>query len=196
MKKKYLVIGIILLVLIIIATLLFMKQSQPTNPPQMTSAKPIYPSRKPASVPQTTLSFSQSPAILKENGTFQTEVFINTGENRVTAITLSIGYDPTLFSVSNVEPVDILAGNKILTNQIDNTTGKLLIVSTIDPEKSLPIVGTDALIKITFTPQKLDTSQIALTFLPETNITAQEITTNALTEAKNTTITIQKQANQ
>lgn len=173
-----------------------MKQSQPTNPPQMTSTQPIYPSRKPTSVPQTTLSFSQSSVILKENGTFETEVFINTGENRVTAITLSIGYDPALFSVSQVEPVDILAGSKILTKRIDNTTGKLLIVSTIDPENSLPIVGTDAIIKITFTPQKLHTSQLALTFLPETNITAQGITANALTEAKNTTISIQKQANQ
>jgi hypothetical protein len=191
MTKKTIAISSIGVILVVLLVVSFFGQSKKTIP---TIAMPIYPSREPATTPQTTLEFSQSPLYLNDNGTINAEIFMNTFENKVMSVNLSIGYDPKRFSVISVKPVDLLYGKTIRINAVDETKGEITLAVDVETTKNLPIVGSDSLADIVFKPKSQQDITSEITFLPKTTITAQGITKNALTTTSNATIIIQKVA--
>src|SRR4051812_30006166 len=56
------------------------------------------PSRTPADVPQTKVRFAENPLAIASDGNVKAEVFLQSNENKVTAVHFEIGYDPKVFT--------------------------------------------------------------------------------------------------
>lgn len=128
----------------------------------------------PASTPQTMLKLI--PEEVDGKGNVIAEVFMNSGENRVTAVHMVVGYDPKVLTVMSVNTTDFLGGKTVLAKKIDPIAGSITFGAGIDTAKNeLPIQGADAMVKIVFRVNNVTAKTTTLTFLPGTTASAEGI---------------------
>ena len=140
-------------------------------------------------VPQTSLWIEPNPIKIDENGFVSMDVYINTKENKVTAVQLEIAYDPTMLQFVSLKPIDLLSGTVERINKIDKRTGRITYAAELGPtEHTAPIQGADSIVSLKFRPLKTIPQQTEIRVLPDSIITALDVDKSVLTETKNATV--------
>lgn len=130
MKKTFLLLSVVLLLIAIPATIILVGQQQEI--------------RKKAA-PATTLSFSPASVTKKTGETFALEVTIDTAENQVVAAELHVVYDPTKLEAQTITNSSLFP-NILASGVVDRGTATIT-VGTTDTKKPAKGVGTVAVVR-------------------------------------------------
>ncbi len=172
MKRIVTVIGALLLVIAVPATVLLTMRSQEL--------------RKKAA-PATTLSLSPATISKAVGEEFTLEVRMNTGDNQIIAVQLNLIYDPTKLQADWIHNGTMFPN--ILTSGVAaNGTITMALGAT---NTTTPITGTGTVATIKFTALAATTAPVSVRFAQDTFVGAlNEGTVNALTSSTPATITI------
>jgi hypothetical protein len=192
MYRKFLIALVIILPLLA-GSIFAMEKTDPkgsTNNQTQTKVKSLFPSRASATKPQTKLKFTPEMPQIDEDGEVEVEVFMDAFENKVTEVTLQIGYDPKVFEVESVKASDFLGGKEVTVNKIDKISGVITYGAKVDSRVTPPITGSDSLLEIEFKQINPTVSTSEVKFLPATYINAEKISSNALISTENTQVNL------
>jgi hypothetical protein len=129
-----------------------------------------------ASLPQTNISISQ--AIASPVSTFKSEIEIETGQNKVTAVQLELSYDPKALTNVNIASGSFFPKPVVLLKKIDTTGGTISYALSSQDQKGISGKGTIAV--LTFTPIAGQSGSTQIDFLPKTQVSAENLMQSAL----------------
>lgn len=181
MSKKTLLLIIVLLV--ITAGLLYVAFRPAT---QNVQYKPPPIVATPTPVAQTMLSLSPaSYVIASPSGSLN--VTVDTGQNKVNAVQIELGFDPQAFSV-----IDIIAGKffdnpVVLLKNVDLKNGKISFALALPPTAPGK-TGTGTVAVINFTTTIASGGKTELSLLPKSSATADKVKPSVLKKATGATI--------
>jgi len=142
-------------------------------------------------IPQTSLWLEPNRAKVASDGMVDLDMYINTQENKVTAVQLEISYDPTVLKFVSIQTTDLLEGKQILMKNIDEVHGHITFAAGISPSgQDISIQGADEIGKLVFQKLKTDMTQTEVTFLPSTLVTARNIQRSVLIGSKGAVINL------
>ena len=180
---------LLVIVLLIIASLLlfYAVSINPTKKtislPSPTMTKSINPTKSPA---ETTLFIMPESKFVKENETFNLNVQINTGINKVTGVQLEIAYDPKILTNVKITKGTFLPNSNVLLNIIDSETGRISYALVIPPSvTALSGKGTVAVITATKNIEASVLSESEIKILPKSLVTQVGTEGSVLKNTKN-----------
>ena len=141
---------------------------------------------------QTILSISQNPIIVssKSGSFYETDILINTNQNKVRSVQLELYFDPNVLT-----DVDITAGqffqNPVeLLKSVDDQNGRISYALSLPPGQT-GISGNDIIATISFSlaNPKLATAT-AVTFLPKTEVSTSTSLKSVLEKAEGAVLTL------
>lgn len=163
MPKRTLAL-IIFLVAATIGLVLLSVYNKPSGPGEVvkTPTTPTY--------AQTTITLS-NPVESSKSGTYQSNVEVNTGSNKVTAVQLELSYNP-----DELLNVDIVSGTfftdpVVLLKRVDEVTGRISLAIGIQPNGTA-VNGTGTVASITFKPNTGVVSS-SINFIDKTQVSAE-----------------------
>ncbi len=175
-KSILLVIGLIILTVVLLVLSFMVKKSSPA---------PTVTTKTQTSFAQTNLSISENPRTASTSGSYETDVNINTGANKITGAELVLSYDPKVLTNVDIKPGSFISGPTVIQKQIDTTQGTIkLIFGTSQGAKG--IQGTGQLAVISFT--KTSAADTDINFLPDTLISAEGYDQSVVNEMTSATI--------
>ena len=183
-------IALLVVLILITASLLYIAFSRTSQPVQDTTA----PSATPTPVVQTKLMITPNPlTISSASGTLTIDA--DTGSNVITAVQLELQYDPKVLTNVNIAvPANGLLQNPVvLLKNIDRTTGKISYSFGIQPTGT-GVKGVGPVATLTFTTLTT-TGQTAISFGPDTKVTAEGQSVSVLKESMGTTIMLTGRTN-
>ncbi len=158
----------------------------------VTSLSPL-PTYIPATTPQSSLWFQQNAQKIDASGKVPVDVYINTKENKVTAIKLSIQYDPKILRVESVKNVGLLSGKEVVEKKVDTAAGMISLEVQHSPEKdALPIQGADRIAEVVFVPIDRTVTSSRIKIHPSTVIEAEGVVKSAVVKMQESTIQLKK----
>jgi hypothetical protein len=126
---------------------------------------------------QTTLTISSTPVPQATPSSYTTDVVINTGQNKVTAVQLELSFDPNVLTKVNIEPGSFFINPSVELKNIDTKNGR--ITFAISPGDKVGALGQGILAKISFTaPKNINPTKID--FLPKTKVSAEDTSESVL----------------
>jgi hypothetical protein len=159
--------SIILVVVLVILTiiLLFVSLNIKNGSPAPYAPKPTQ-----INAAQTSLSISDNLRAASASGTYETDVNIDSGGNKITGVQLSISYDPKVLTNVDVVPGTFLTDSAVISKQIDKDGGTItFLLGTTQGKKG--VSGTGQIAVISFT--KVGDEDTNLSFLPDTLVSAE-----------------------
>jgi hypothetical protein len=139
-------ISISILALVIIATvLLVFALVQKTN----TNTPIKQPAVNPRAYLQSDLSFSTP--LIASAGAYNTNIQINTGNNKVTGVDIRLSYDPTILTHLDIQPGSFFTNPVVLLKKIDSTKGTITYTIAINPNTKF-VTGKGTVATISFVP--------------------------------------------
>lgn len=168
---------LLILVLALVTAGLVMLALQPKKAPEEQAPAVIKITPNPI---QTTLTISSTPVPQATPSSYTTDVVINTGQNRVTAVQLELSYDPNVLTKINIEPGGFFINPSIELKNIDVKNGR--ITYAISPGDKNGVLGQGILAKISFTASK-KTEPTKIEFLPKTKVSAEDTSESVLKSA-------------
>lgn len=169
---------LILVLIIAVAGLLALSlNSKPSSPPTI-----------PSSVAQTTLRLT-SP-VASTSGVLTSNVLINTGGNKVTAVQLELSYNPNDLGSLDITPGAFIKTPTELLKTIDTNTGRISYALGIELSQK-GVQGSGILATLSFT--KLRASGLTtISFLPKSLVSAQGIAQSVLRTTTGVTFDLSK----
>lgn len=157
-----------------------------------TGVHPI-PTYMPAARPQTSLWLKQDVSQIDASGNVPVDVYINTKENKVTAVRLYISYDPKVLRVESIKNVGLLSGKQVAAKKVDTAAGMIsLDVRNPLGKDVLPIQGADRIAEVIFTPIDKAAATSLVKIHPTTMIEAKDIKRSAAVDVKDITLQLKK----
>ena len=92
--------------------------------------------------PNTTLSITTANSTYAPQTTFYSDVMINTGSNTVVSGDIILNFDPAVLEAVDVQTGSFLPSSSIVTEQLDNTNGKVTISLFTHKENARQGTGT------------------------------------------------------
>lgn len=122
---------------------------------------------------QTVLTVSSIPTPLATPSSYQTDVVINTGSNKVNSVQLELTYDPKVLT-----KVDIISGQffvdpLVSIKNVDQVNGRISFVLNASGPKGSDngVLGQGIVAQIRFsTPKGLKATNTSISFLPKTQV--------------------------
>lgn len=163
MPKRTLAL-IIFLVAATIGLVLLSVYNKPEGPSETvkTPAAPAY--------AQTTITLS-NPVESSRSGTYQSNVTVNTGSNKVTAVQLELSYNPDELLNVDIVPGTFFTDPVVLLKRVDEVTGRISLAIAIQPSGTA-VNGAGTVASITFKPNTGVTSS-SINFIDKTQVTAE-----------------------
>lgn len=130
---------------------------------------------------QTVLTISSAPVpLIASQSSFKTDVIINTGQNKVTAVQLELAYDPKVLGQVDINPGAFFIDPTVVIKKIDEKEGRISFALKISPNQSGVlgggVLGQGILAVINF---KVEPSQkqtpTSILFLPKTEVSSQDL---------------------
>lgn len=165
---------------------------------QESTAKPAagiapIPTYMPPERPQTSLWFKQDVEQINASGNVPVDVYINTKENRVRAVTLYISYDPKVLRVDSIKNVGLLSGKQVIEKKIDTVSGMISFTVRNTSGKDIPpIQGSDRIAEVVFTPIDRTTATSLIKIHPSTMIEAEGIKHSAAVKTQDIMLQLKK----
>ncbi len=185
---------LIIVLVVVFGVLLIAFLSRGESDQQTSSNQSVSPTRLPPSLPQTTLRFDPNPIKLDKDGKVHAKIYMDTKENKVSAVQLELAYDPKVLSFVSIEPEDFFANRQEIIKRIDAQRGRITYAVGITPQqRSTPIQGEDTIVEIVFTPVSSTVKETNITFLPHTMVTALGIQNSVLRKTTNGNVLIEPQ---
>ena len=128
---------------------------------------------------KTSLVISDEVRVSTVSGVYETDIIIDSGDNRITGAQIELSYDPEVLSGFDINQGDFLSDPQIILKDIDSQTGRASFVLGIKPEQQA-VSGTGVIVIVSFSKQGDDQSFI--NFLPQTLISAQGFDQSVLKE--------------
>ncbi|HSX09434.1 MAG TPA: cohesin domain-containing protein [Candidatus Saccharimonadales bacterium] len=133
MYRKILLI--IILVLIPVAIIIFrLTKNNNEQINQHTAQQVMTTPTLPPSVPQTVFQLFPNPAQPDSEGNIDIDVSINTNNNRATGVQFVIQYDPSVLRFVSIKPDDAFYNAKVVTQNVDETSGLITYSLTLPPQ--------------------------------------------------------------
>jgi hypothetical protein len=133
----------------------------------------------PVNFAQTKLAVSDSPRVASTSGSYETDVNIDSGENKITGAELILTYDPKILSNVDIKTGSFLPSSTVISKQIDTAEGKItFIFGTAQGAKG--VQGSGQLAVISFT--KTGSGAAEIDFSPDTLISAEGYDSSVLSE--------------
>ncbi len=178
MKKLFLLLTGVLVLIAIPVTVLFINQNQDSR------------SR---AAPATTLAFSPSRITRKVDDTFQLEVVIDTGENQVVATELHLTYDPEKLEAQTITNGSLFP-NILSSGVIESGTAEITVGAA---SAAQPVSGTGTVAVIKFKALATTETPVSVRFASNTFVGSPgEGATNALVGTTPATVTISSEGEQ
>lgn len=124
----------------------------------------------------TTLDFSP-PRISSPSGTYETDININSGSNKVTLAQLEMSYNPKQLTRVDIRPADFIINSMVIQKSIDPANGRIKFWIGV-PENQPGVSGSGSLATISFI--KVGSGSAKITFLPKTSVRADGIDQSVL----------------
>lgn len=181
MPAKTLILIIILAAAAILLLSFALKQKNIQLPNQATQVK-----ESPA---HTTLSISSNPKQLST--TYTDDITIDTGSNMVTGIQLELTYDPKVLTAVDVTPGTFFENSNVLIKKVDSVNGRITYAVGVSlGEKGKSGKGVIASLHFSLIPGlKLPVATV-ISFLPKTQVSAQETIESVLKDTSNANLTL------
>lgn len=175
-KSILLVIGLIILTVVLLVLSFMVKKS---------SRAPSATTKTQNSFAQTNLSISENPRVASTSGSYETDVNITSGANKITGAELVLSFDPKVLTNVDIKPGSFISGPTVIQKQIDTTQGTIkLIFGTSRGAKG--VSGTGQLAVISFTKTSAENTDI--NFLPDTLISAEGYDQSVLSKTSSAVI--------
>lgn len=172
MKKLFLLISGLLILVSVPVTIFFIQQNQELR------------SR---AAPATTMSLSPSTVQVEPGETFQLDATIDTGSNQIVAVEIHLTYDPEKLEALNITS-STLFPNILSSGVIDNGTASIVVGA---PSTAQPVSGTGTAATIRFRAISATSTPITVRYTADTFAGSPgEGATNALIGTTPSTITI------
>lgn len=126
---------------------------------------------------QTTLTISSTPIPQATPSSYTTDVVINTGQNKVTAVQLELLFDPNMLTKVNIQPGSFFINPAVVLKNIDLENGR--ITYAISPGDGMGVLGQGIIAKISFTASN-KSKPINIDFLPKTKVSAEDVSESVL----------------
>lgn len=178
MKKLFLLLTGILVLIAIPVTVLFINQNQDSRS---------------KAAPATTLAFSPSRVTRNVDDTFQMEVVIDTGENQVVAAELHLTYDPAVLEAQTITNGSLFP-NILSSGVIESGTAEITVGAA---SAAQPVEGTGSVAIIRFKALAATETPVSIRFAQNTFVGSPgEGATNALVGTTPATVTISSEGEQ
>jgi len=175
-KSILLVVGLVILTAVLLVLSFMVKKSSPA---------PTATTKTQASFAQTDLSISENPRTASTSGSYETDVNITTGANKITGAELVLSYDPKVLTNVDIKPGSFITSPTVIQKKIDSTQGTItLIFGTAQGAKG--VSGTGQLAVISFT--KTSAVDTDINFLPDTLISAEGYDQSVVSKTTSATI--------
>lgn len=133
--------------------------------------------KKQASYAHTTLKIGDPIQASTTSAAYSSDVDIETGENKITAVQIELSYDPEALTNVDIKPGVFVPNALVLLKKIDPVEGRITLALAL-PLGQKGIQGQGNVAVITFTQKENSTS--AVNFLPKTQVTAEGISQSVL----------------
>ncbi len=184
----------IILILVLIAAVAVLLAIALT-PKKSSSPTPVPPATLP--VVQTVLQInspvsSKSAIASGSAASYTTDVTINTGTNKVTAVQLELSFDPKAITNVEIKPGPFLTNPIELLRKVDNQNGTIsyALGAGVTGGKLQGIQGQGTVAVITFTEIGLPGSYTQINFLPKTLVTGEGTARSVLKSSFSTSFPI------
>lgn len=131
-------------------------------------------------LPQTDISLLEPTAskTAKLKSEFKSEIQIDTGQNKVTTVQLELSYNPKVLGSVDIASGSFFLNPTVLLKKIDPVGGTISYALSASDEKG--ISGKGILAILTFTPVAGQSGETQISFLPKTQVTAENLLQSAL----------------
>lgn len=190
MPRKTLALISGLVVVTIILFVIALRAGQQQLAPNSSKTSPMASQPTPVIPAHTTLALAPNPLTVTPGRLETVNITMDTSDNKVTAVQLELGYDPTIISNVKVTPGPLFANPVVLINKNHPTTGRYTYAFGITPSNE-PVNGKGVVATISFianaTALGKDT-QIGL--LPSSLVTARGVAQSVLKSTTGTVVTV------
>lgn len=139
----------------------------------------------------TTLSLSSNPKLLSSS--YTDEVTIDTGANVVTGVQLELSYDPKVLTAVDVTPGTFFENSNVLIKKVDTVNGRITYALGVAlGEKGKSGKGVIASLHFALIPGQTQPVTTTITFLPKTQVSAQETIESVLNKTEDANLTLEQ----
>ena len=157
-KTWLLVAGLVILTVVLLVVSLTSKSFSPL---------PKSPKAVKTDVARTSLSISEEPRASTVSGTYETDVNINSDDNKISGVQLELVFDPKILTKVDIRPGDFLKNPVIIIKKIDLANGRISYALANKPgEKGVRGMGSVAVISFS----KASAQETNISFLPHTEV--------------------------
>lgn len=183
MPAKTLILVVILAAIAILLLSFAFKQKnalvQTPNNPTGVQASPAH----------TTLSLSSNPKLI--GSSYTDDVTIDSGANIVTGVQLELTYDPKVLTAVDVTPGTFFENSNVLIKKIDTVNGRITYALGVAlGEKGKSGIGVIASLHFALVPGPSLPVTTVISFLPKTQVSAQETVQSVLKETSDANLTL------
>jgi hypothetical protein len=184
-KKQILIIlGLIILVIIFIIVYALFNQGN-TN----VGSSQITPTLLTATTAPLEINPGTAFVELVQEGENQVAVQIDSGPGTISAVQLSLSYDPRILTNVRIQKGKYFPTPFELLNMVDENKGIITYAIGIAPNGSAQ-AGKGTVAIITYTPNQGVTNQTRIDFLPQTKVTSEGINTSVLQQPHGLTLNL------
>lgn len=156
---------ILVAVLVIITAVLLVISLTAQNP----FISPNKASETPRIKAETSLLFSDSVRVGSVSGTYEVDINIDSGENKVTLVQLEMNYDTSQLSKVDIKPGNFIGSPAVIQKSINTADGRIKYWIGVKPNQS-GVNGRGVIATLVFAKPATGAAQII--FLPKTSISA------------------------